>query len=215
MIALALALVLSQTQPTAEELAGARNAIASAIDGYRAGTRTYTFTSGRTRICVKFAGAASAPAGSVTLRFGATILTPSLLASLGIPAAPKDEYAGLDVQGVPAQSYTFNPQSTFALWDVLDSAAAKIANPIDATCEVLIVRATDSAIATWLPCACRAGNPCSWDPDGAGPLPAQTAPNGSTFDPGTWTGNGCRPKSCVTRFDGNGIDNSWPAECPK
>lgn len=217
MISVALALLLAQTTPTSDEIQGAKNALAQTISDFRAGTRTYTFDAGRTLICVKFAGGGSAPPGAVTLRMGAAILTPALLADLGVPDAPKDDYVGLDVQAAPASAATYDLLAVQAFWDTLDSETTKIASPLDATCEVLIARSGAANITNWLPCACRTGNPCSYDPDGAGPLPSQSGSsiNGFTFGAGTWSGGGCRPKSCVTRFDGNGIDNSWPSECPK
>lgn len=59
-------------------------------------------------------------------------------------------------------------------------------------------------------CGCTTGTACTLSDGGA-------APNGMTLSPGTFSGAGCTPKSCVALFlplpDG-GLDGTWPQTCP-
>lgn len=64
-------------------------------------------------------------------------------------------------------------------------------------------------------CACSTGTSCTLTADGG------VAPQGVTLPAGSWTGAGCRQKSCgvlfrpFTRADGGvSLDESWPAVCP-
>lgn len=64
-------------------------------------------------------------------------------------------------------------------------------------------------------CACRrASGTCTWDPDGAGPMPSRPAPLGATLGAGTWAGTGCLRKYCGPELAGE-QGGSWPAECPE
>lgn len=228
------------TAPSREELIGALNGLQSAVIAAHNGTRTVTNNAAKTRACIKFAGNGAAPPGSVTIRAMNVILSARIQFEIGfgIPAGiptidPNDghtltlaerwaltgeRYAAIEVQAVPSSTITFSPHLMNANVDFLYQEIDRRTTPIDATCEVAAIRMDDAGIAGLTRCACTATPAtCTWNrPNSDGSTtPVNPAPTGFTLGPNTWSGAGCKPKPCFTRFDGVGVDRSWPAECSK
>ncbi|MFN7130708.1 MAG: hypothetical protein ACK4N5_01415 [Myxococcales bacterium] len=88
--------------------------------------------------------------------------------------------------------------------DVVDVAEPQ---PCAPGAPALEVWRADHPAAPW-DCACSTGAGC-WTPAADGGTAA--APLGVTLPPGTFTGDGCRPKPCVELAGAS----SWPAACPE
>lgn len=211
-----IALVLSQTFTAVgrNDVIGAFNVLQRDVQAARAGTLAYSQNAAKTRLCVSpYAGTLAA--GSQTVRFGAIVLSPAAQRNLGfaLPAYAttwddvKDAYAAMEIQAPPSTSITFDVQTLIANVDVLWNELELRATPLLPSCEVAIARADDASFSSVVRCACSTGANCT--------VGGAAAPVGRTLDPGTFTGTGCAPKPCVTRFDGFGVDGSWPASCPK
>lgn len=228
MISLALALVLSQATPTRAEGIGALNTLYAAVMEARAGQRTVTRNAARTRICIAPAG--TLPAGTVTVRASAALLSAAVQNLLGFTGtATEDAYVAIEVQAVPSLAPTFDRMVLDRHLELLRDASGDLEvevrpAPVNAACEVGIVRSDDATWGTLVRCACRVDATCLYDADGAGPGVASAAPVGMTLPPGSWSGAGCKAKPCVARFDTyletptgrrRPIDRTWPAACPK
>ena len=217
---LLVALTLGQVQPTPAEIKGTLNSMQIAVLAARAGTRTITNNGARTRACIAFEGGGSAPGGSVTVRYGVVLLSPGLQYALGLkkPAYAAtwydvlDEYAAVEVQGVP--DTVFRAGRLVDNMDVYEEELDKRAAPVQASCEVYAVRSDDAA--NVFRCACSTGVNCTWTPPlpGGGYGPSEAAPTHRTLPPLLWSGTGCVAKPCVSRFEGYGSDRTWPSTCP-
>ena len=221
---LLLAALLSQTAPTRAQVIGTLNTLEVAVEAARAGTRTYTQNAAKTRLCIQ--PATTIQPGSVTVRYGVVMLSPAAQRYLGfaLPAGKatwaevEDMHAALEVQAPEASTVTFDVRRLLANVDVLENEVEVRATPFAAACEVGIMRDDDPLWGQLVRCGCAATPAtCTWNrPEmGGGTTPVTPAPTGMTFSPGTFSGAGCKAKPCVTRFDGVGIDRSWPAACPK
>jgi hypothetical protein len=240
MTALLLALVLSQTAPTRAEVIGALNTLEDGVIAVANANPNVTVVNNaaKTRACIR--ATTGIPAGSKIVRFGVTIISPRIQYELGLtipPGTPTtdpntgatltiaqrwalagERYAGIEVQAVPTEDVTFDVARMNEHLDVIREEIEIRATPVNATCNVGVIRFDDTTLADAFRCAC-AQTPatCTWTrPNANGTTTNVTpAPTGVTFGPGAFSGAGCRRKPCVTRFDGPGIDNSWPTECPK
>lgn len=208
-----LALMLAQAAPTQVQVIGSLNTLQAAVEEARAGTRTYSQNAAKTRLCIDPAGG-TIQAGSVTLRYGVAILTPLGQRYLGfsLPSYAAswdevlDEYVAFETQAPAASTVTFNPAVFNANLDVIGQEVEVRASPAYPTCEIAIVRRDDALYSSVVKCACRVNSTCL--------VGGSAAPQGRTLSPGTWSGAGCQPKSCFARFDGIGVDGTWPANCP-
>jgi hypothetical protein len=217
MISLLLAVALTQTAPTRAQTVGAINTLVAAYQD-RA-NRTITRNASFTRTC---AGPASGKnlTGRTTIRFGALIMSEAAQTALGMASPNGEAYGAAEIQIDPDQptNRLIASRATLnAIFDVMPAEVEVRASPLIAS-EACIVRrdAPEIASAALYRCACAATpSTCTWDPDGAGTTSVNPAPTGTTFAPGTWSGAGCKRKPCVTRFDGAGIDHSWPSECAR
>ena len=217
--ALALSLVLAQAEPTQAQAIGAVNTIVAAYQD-RA-NRTKNFNANHTRVCVGPA-TGSTLTGRTTIRFGVLILSQAAQSMLTMPSPSGEAYGAAEVQIDPAQptDHLIIPLST--LNGIVQALPAKItvrASPLVSTAEVCLVRRDTPEIAAnaLFRCACWDGaNSCTWArPNSDGTTTNVACPKGLTLSPGSWSGTGAVPKPCVTRFDGFGVDASWPASCPK
>jgi hypothetical protein len=221
MISLLLVLALGQSSPSKADIIGSLNTAASAIQQARAGTRTVTRNTAKTRICI--APATSIAPGAKTIRYGSIVMSAAFQNIAGFTGtATQEAYGAMEIQYDPESAVTskitFKRLVLLNNIDILESEIEARESPFNAACEVGILRADDTAWGNLVKCGCAATpSTCTWDPDGAGTLfAAQTpAPTGVTFAHGTFTGAGCKAKPCLTRYDGIGLDRSWPASCPK
>lgn len=225
--ALLLATILTQFVPAAtDQEIGALNALYTTALAVQAGTRTITRNAAKTRVCVKFAGGAAAPTGSVTVRAGVVVFSVAVQQKLGMALPPgatswldaTEQYGVLEVQAVPTSTSTFDLRLLTNNFDWLKTEVELRATPVDATCEVALARADDATFGLMARCACAATPAtCTWNRSNIdGSTTAITpAPIGVTFTPGSFTGAGCFAKNCAVRFDGVGIDKTWPAVCPR
>lgn len=216
MTSLILAALLSQTAPTQAQIVGALNTISTAwLD--RA-NRTKAFNADKTRVCV---GPASGKTltGRTTIRFGVLTLSPQVQTMFTMPLEDgqteyREQYAAAEVQIDPALAtdQLLVPLETWnTLFDVIREEVEVRASPLLAYEACFIRRdAPEIQSAALYRCACAVSSACKLA-DGT-----TAAPLGVTLSPGAFTSSAaCQRKSCVTRFDGPGIDKTWPAACPK
>lgn len=228
-----LAALLTQFVPAASnQEIGALNALYSTAVDVVAGTRTIVTNAAKTRSCIRFAGNAAAPTGSVTVRAGVIVMSANVQyrAGLAIPADvptvdPVDghtltvlerwtltgeRYGVLEIQAVPSDTPSFDLARLNEHFDVIRNEVELRASPVNATCEVGIARQDDATFGSDARCACAKTTACKL----ADNLTA--APLGVTLGPGGFTAStACQAKPCVTRFDGAGVDKTWPAVCPR
>jgi hypothetical protein len=219
MNSLLLAAMLTQFIPAAtDQEIGAVNTLYSTALAVQAGTRTITRNAAKTRVCVKFAGLGSAAPGSVTVRAGVVVMSVAVQQRLGM-ALPSgatswldatEQYGVLEIQAVPANTATFDPRLILQNFDVIRNEVELRPSPVDATCEVAIARADDATFGTSARCACALSSLCK-AADGVTAAPIGTTLSARMFTPSA----ACQPKPCVARFDGVGVDKTWPAVCPK
>jgi hypothetical protein len=216
MNALLVALLLSQTTPTRANLIGSINlletGVLAALDHIIEPTVNGTLTGS---CLVRPAGV---PSGTTTTRFGVTIISPSIQQILGMKlpsyattwAEAKEEYAAMEIQAVPTEEITFDIQRTKAHLDVVWEETSVRPSAYYPGCEVAVVRNDDPLWGSVVRCACAISSACK-AADGI-----TAAPSKMTLSPGSFTPSAeCKPKPCVGRFDGVGVDNTWPVVCPK
>lgn len=259
MLSAVLAILLSQTPATEAEVTGALNTMDTAIREARAGSRNVTATGNGRRACIR--PATSLPNGTVTVRFGASLIASSFQEFLGlsipshIPSAAiepvfagtwlnpetgliepyqtgtttralgnaerwaltPDQYAVFEVQALPSEVISYDRSTWRTNVDVLSAEAHVVPSATWPVCEFAMFRVDDASIKDVVRCACWDGQrPCQWQrPNDDGTFTQVACPTGLTMSPGSFSGAGAEGKSCVARFDGNGIDGSWPAACPK
>lgn len=242
MTAILLALVLTQTDPTPDQVIGAFNILETGVLAVHNGSPNVTIVrnASNTRACIT--RNSGVPGGTTTVRFGVIIMSPRLQFELGmaLPAGTPtvdpgdghtlslaerwtiagDRYGAMEIQAVPSSTITFNRQRVTENVDVIREEVEVRAAPLLPTCEIAIARrdAPEINTASLYRCACSATPAtCTWarrNADGT-TTNVTPAPTGITFSPGGFSGAGCRLKSCVARFDGFGVDNTWPEECPR
>lgn len=191
---------------TRAQVLGAAAVVAAALLGIYQGVRTVTNPQ-PTRACVPFDGVK--PANLKTTRFYSVRLSPVAQNLLGFPPTGEWEYVALEVQAPEDE----NPSATLlARLDNHDDVVGEIENratPAFPSCQVAAVRSDDPLYPS--PCACSTGANCNWTPPlaGGGFGASVAAPKGLTLPPGTWTGAGCKRKTCVEL----GGSSSMPAAC--
>jgi hypothetical protein len=205
---LVASLALSQTAPQRNGLV---ESLGVAIQTIRDGA-TPTITN-NTR--ASFGG--NLAAGAICIR-GTLRLDPSDVEFLKLPAAgftkPADYYVATQICA-PGTSAT--PREVPAwLRDMAETWGAVFTSTQVYPRVVLATRKDPLAVAalTGFACACSSGVNCTWQPpknqDGTTPAPT-ACPLGVTLSPGTWSGTGAVPKTCLEMFG----HSSWDeADCP-
>lgn len=213
MTALILSILLAQAGPTRDELIGALNVMEDGVIAARQGLITPTTNAAKTRSCL--VRPSGVPAGTVTTRWGVVVISPIVQQALGMALPPgatswadaTPQYSVIEIQAVPTSEITFDPSRINGNFTPLRNEIEVRASALFPACEIAVARIDDAQIAGLLRCACRVDATCL--------VGGSPAPIGRTLDPGTFSGAGCRKKPCFARFDGLGIDNSWPTECPR
>lgn len=194
---------------TRAQLLGAAAAVAAALTGLFIGTRTVTNPTA-TRACIPFDGAP--PPNLRTTRFYSVRLSPQAQALLGFSPTGDWEYVAMEVQAQEDESPNASLLARLAHHADVVGEVENRATPAFPPCQVAAVRSDDVAYPS--PCACSTGSACNWTPPlaGGGFGASVAAPKNLTLPPGTWTGAGCRKKSCIVLGDG-GRDASMHEAC--
>lgn len=197
-IGMALALLLAQTTPSRDEVAGAT--LALRVAAAQIGQRVITIPQANLA-CV--APAVSIPGNAVTIRVGVVILSVAGQRALGWTTAADgtdlaETYAAMEIQAAPSTSQIVRPPEAIDYLE--DTEVEKRVTPLFSTCEIAIAR-QGFATMPWR-CACaEVPATCVWT--------GGTPPKNLTLAPGAWSGAGCRRKPCVERFG----TSSMSAEC--
>lgn len=157
---------------------------------------------------LRFAG--TVPAGTPCARCSvylddADVVALGLNPSAPILTGPSNRYAVLQICGpaVPLATREYAPPRW--LTDLIDTCSKTLITAA-ATWPVAIVAhrtdATAQTVSTGFACACSTGSNCT--------VGGKAAPRGTTLQAGTWSGAGCRLKSCVELYG----FASYPSECP-
>lgn len=192
MIGMTLALLLAQTAPSRDEVAGASIALRVA----ERDIATRSITSPQLNLaCV--APAVSIPGNAVTIRVGVVLLSQGAQRAL-FGDGDGDVYAAMEIQAAPSSSPIVRPPEAIDYLE--DTEIEKRALPLFPTCEIAIAR-QGFATMPWR-CACvEVPATCTWT--------RGVPPKNLTLAAGTWSGIGCRRKPCVARYG----TKSMPAEC--
>ena len=217
---LLLLLALVPSLASAQFTAAQRNGIIkSAIDSaawLKTGTPTVV---GGTRL--QFGG--TVPAGTPCMRCSIYLDDDDLRALKLDPAAALftgafNRYGVLQVCGAPITPTGPSDTYTAPRWlrDLIDTCSTTPVLAPTTWPRAIVAHRTDAqaqSAATGFACACSTGASCTYQPpklpDGTIPAPGP-APLGFTMAAGSWTGAGCRLKTC-TELAGF---SSWPPECP-
>lgn len=129
----------------------------------------------------------------------------------------RDEHITIEVQAVPTTVSAYDRAQWTGNMDVIEAEVFTQGSAQWPVCEVAMFRNDDSGFDTTVRCACWDGSKaCTWQrPNEGGGTTPVACPKGMTMGPGTFSGVGAVPKSCVARFDGPGVDHSWPSACPQ
>jgi hypothetical protein len=141
-------------------------------------------------------------------------MSPALQNLLGFTGTATEwAYGAMEVQAVPSVARSFDPVRLRESVDVLDRDEVEVrAVPFNATCEVALIRADDTAVASLWRCACALSTNCK-DAGGVNAAKQRVTLREGTFTPSA----SCRGKPCVARLErvgGAWVDRSWPAACP-
>jgi hypothetical protein len=239
MTSLIIALLLSQTAPTAADIKGALISIHNAQS--QLASRTITYPSGAHMACVPPANGQST-VGAKTLRVGVVAYSAEVQTALGaVPltmtvAGSNTIVAGTnEIVVIPdttiVKPYVYGAMEVlyFAEPNVLvptpvipdwlrllpDTEVEVRAAPVWPACQIAIVREGYAAMPAR--CACSTGPSCLWTPPlvTGGYGAAVAAPTKMTLPPGLWSGAACVPKPCVVfaAHTTGGADLSMPEVC--
>lgn len=174
-----------------------------ATAGVYLGTRSIT-NPASTRACIAFKGAKPA---DLKVTRAVIAMSPESQSVLGMAPVTGWTYAGVEVQSVDGTDMPDYADKIMGHIEVMPEAAwdRTAQGAVAPNCQVFIVRQDDPAVQTAaaFQCGCAATvGTCSWS---GGPTV-----KGITFDPGTFSGAGCRVKPCLGLL---GQSTTFPADC--